>query len=263
MADVIMVNRAPVLTLWGVVVAERLGFDHDEALSLGKCLAGLNAQTKGRSLGIYGPPKGMKKRAAKKPGLGEEFRVETLRQTTAGGADQRWRPRFGQRQTDRAGKHATISGYEIRRRPRASPPGHVTARALNQREGTERAGVLALREVPPGNPSRHGRLGRQREAGFALNSLVRALITVLLCGMAALDFSSCARSSSFLNSRLSHVSRAMVSRSSARRSRSSASFCVSRSILHSAFSSRRRSTFVSPVALMPPSFQQSPLKAAS
>jgi hypothetical protein len=76
MADEIMVNRAPVLTLWGVVVAERLGFDRNEALSLGKCLAGLNAQSKGRSLGIYGPPRGMEKRAAKKLGLGEEFRVE-------------------------------------------------------------------------------------------------------------------------------------------------------------------------------------------
>lgn len=71
----IRVNRAPVLTLWGVVVAERLGFDRDEALSLGKCLAGLNAQTKGRSLGIYGPPKGMEKPAPKKPAFGKEFRV--------------------------------------------------------------------------------------------------------------------------------------------------------------------------------------------
>jgi hypothetical protein len=76
MADEIMVNRAPVLTLWGVVVAQRLGFDRNAALSLGKCLAGLNAQSKGRSLGIYGPPKGMKGRVRKKPGLGEELRVE-------------------------------------------------------------------------------------------------------------------------------------------------------------------------------------------
>ena len=76
MADEIMVNRAPVLTLWGTVVAQRLGFDRKEALSLGKCLAGLNAQSKGRSLGIYGPPKGLEGRARKKPGLGKEFRVE-------------------------------------------------------------------------------------------------------------------------------------------------------------------------------------------
>src|ERR1700704_5126019 len=32
----IKVNRAPVLTLWGAVVAERLGFDRDEALTLGR-----------------------------------------------------------------------------------------------------------------------------------------------------------------------------------------------------------------------------------
>ena len=53
--EVFSVNRAPVLTLWAAVVAERLGYDHDAALSLGKAVAGLNAQTKGRSLGIFKP----------------------------------------------------------------------------------------------------------------------------------------------------------------------------------------------------------------
>ena len=46
--DRIQINRAPVLTLWAAVVAKRLGFNRDEALSLGKALAGLNAQSKGR-----------------------------------------------------------------------------------------------------------------------------------------------------------------------------------------------------------------------
>ncbi len=50
------VNRAPVLTLWGAVVAERLGHDRDAALTLGKALAGLSAQSKGRRLGIYHEP---------------------------------------------------------------------------------------------------------------------------------------------------------------------------------------------------------------
>jgi hypothetical protein len=40
----IVINRAPVLTLWAAVVAARLGFKPDEALSLGEALAGLNAQ---------------------------------------------------------------------------------------------------------------------------------------------------------------------------------------------------------------------------
>lgn len=49
----IRINRAPVLTLWAVVVAERLGYDKETALTLGKAVAGLNAQSKGRRLGIY------------------------------------------------------------------------------------------------------------------------------------------------------------------------------------------------------------------
>jgi len=71
----ILINRAPVLTLWATTVAERLGFDRDEALSLGKAVAGLNAQSKGRRLGIYKPvPKEIKKARAKE--RGEEFFVE-------------------------------------------------------------------------------------------------------------------------------------------------------------------------------------------
>ena len=49
----IKINRAPVLTLWAAVVAERIGYKKDEALTLGKAVAGLNAQSKGRRLGIY------------------------------------------------------------------------------------------------------------------------------------------------------------------------------------------------------------------
>lgn len=76
--DRIMVNRAPVLTLWGAVVAERLGYEWDEALSLGQAMAGLNAQSKGRALGLYGPPKGRKGEEPKKIGLGEGFWVALL-----------------------------------------------------------------------------------------------------------------------------------------------------------------------------------------
>jgi hypothetical protein len=71
----ILINRAPVLTLWAATVAERLGFDQDEALSLGKAVAGLNAQSKGRRLGIFKPgPQEVKKDRARKKG--EEFLIE-------------------------------------------------------------------------------------------------------------------------------------------------------------------------------------------
>jgi hypothetical protein len=75
--DKISINRAPVLTLWAAVVAERMGFKQDEALSLGKALAGLNAQSKGRRLGIFKPtPKELKK--VRKRERGEEFRVDLM-----------------------------------------------------------------------------------------------------------------------------------------------------------------------------------------
>ncbi len=49
----IKINRAPVLTLWAAVVAERFGYDQKEALTLAKAVTGLNAQSKGKRLGIY------------------------------------------------------------------------------------------------------------------------------------------------------------------------------------------------------------------
>src|SRR3954466_5962470 len=54
-AKTIRINRAPVLTLWTTVVAQRLGFDQDEALTVGRAVAGLNAHSKGRRLGIFRP----------------------------------------------------------------------------------------------------------------------------------------------------------------------------------------------------------------
>ena len=52
----VMVNRAPVLTLWAAVVTEVLGFGHDEALSLGRAVAGLNASSKGVPWGSSSRP---------------------------------------------------------------------------------------------------------------------------------------------------------------------------------------------------------------
>lgn len=75
--DVLLINRAPVLTLWGAVVSERLGWDWECALTLGRAMAGLNAQAKGRALGIFGPPKACGEgREPKRAGLGEECWVE-------------------------------------------------------------------------------------------------------------------------------------------------------------------------------------------
>jgi hypothetical protein len=71
----ILINRAPVLTLWATAVAERFGFDHDEALSLGKAVAGLTAQSKGRRLGIY-KPVSQEAKQARAQKRGQEFSIE-------------------------------------------------------------------------------------------------------------------------------------------------------------------------------------------
>ncbi len=78
MADTkVKVNRAPVLTLWAAVVAERLGFSPDEALTLGRGVAGLNAQSKGQRLGIFHPSEEAASEVRKRK-HGEEFPVELL-----------------------------------------------------------------------------------------------------------------------------------------------------------------------------------------
>jgi len=59
----IEINRAPVLTLWAAVVATRLGFEWEEALTLGRAVAGLNAYSKGKALGLFEP---------RRPGAGAE-----------------------------------------------------------------------------------------------------------------------------------------------------------------------------------------------
>lgn len=56
-----VVNRAPLMTAWATVVAERLGFRREEALSIASVYTEMNAVTKGVSLGIYqsGKERGM------------------------------------------------------------------------------------------------------------------------------------------------------------------------------------------------------------
>jgi hypothetical protein len=62
----VSINRAPVLTLWAAVVAERLGYDWDEAVTLGRSVAGLNAASKAGALGLARPgEKGVGERGAK------------------------------------------------------------------------------------------------------------------------------------------------------------------------------------------------------
>jgi hypothetical protein len=74
----IKINRAPVLTLWATVVAERLGYDEDTALTLGKAVAGLNAQSKGKKLGIYEEKSEDEKKEEKKEKAAKPEFIELL-----------------------------------------------------------------------------------------------------------------------------------------------------------------------------------------
>ncbi len=76
-SSTISINRAPVLTLWAAVVAQRLGFNEDEALTLGKAVAGLNAYSKGRSLGLFKPHEEKPKKAREKE-PGERLLIDVL-----------------------------------------------------------------------------------------------------------------------------------------------------------------------------------------
>jgi hypothetical protein len=78
-SSTVNVNRAPVLTMWAAVVAERLGYKRGEALTLGRAVAGLNAQSKGRRLGIMKPVERTEEEKAKRRAkIGEATLVQLL-----------------------------------------------------------------------------------------------------------------------------------------------------------------------------------------
>jgi len=109
--EIVWVNRAPVLTLWASVVAERLGYDRGAALSLGKALAGLNAQSKGRRLGIYKPPEKGEAVPPKKARRGESFWIELLgRPIPATQTDSGVRAVEGDRPIEPAGVERYLQG---------------------------------------------------------------------------------------------------------------------------------------------------------
>lgn len=74
----IEINRAPVLTLWAAVVAEALGFDEDEALTLGRAVAGFNAYSKGVALGLFHPAPAEVREKRRAMQRGERLTVDLL-----------------------------------------------------------------------------------------------------------------------------------------------------------------------------------------
>ncbi len=151
---VVRINRAPVLTLWGAVVAERLGFDWPEALTLGRALAGLNAYAKGVRLGLFQPtPKAVRERR-RAGAAGEAITVDLLHRAipavqTAEGirATSRGRPispeSVERYLRARFGEHYGEAVDAMRALARALPPRRLAAEAFRLYEQFRP-------EVPPG-----------------------------------------------------------------------------------------------------------------
>ncbi|MCB1433366.1 MAG: hypothetical protein KDK75_13070 [Alphaproteobacteria bacterium] len=126
------VNRAPVLTLWAAIVAERLGFDHDEALTLGRAVAGLNAYAKGKRLGIYKPSSDSvsKKREERSA---EGFEVDLLHRAIHAVATPE-------------GIRATAKGKPTRP---ASVEKYLTSKFGDNLQATEKAMAVLAKSLPP------------------------------------------------------------------------------------------------------------------
>jgi hypothetical protein len=76
---IIRINRAPVLTLWASVVARRLGFERDEALTLGRAVAGLGTYAKAAPLLLITPSRKAIKERRRGLKAGKRVQVDLLK----------------------------------------------------------------------------------------------------------------------------------------------------------------------------------------
>src|SRR3954464_13421729 len=147
----VTINRAPVLTLWAAVVVERLGFERDEALTLGRALAGLAAHAKGVRLGIFEPsaPEEVRERRGRLA-EGERLEVHLMGRTIPVVRTPEGLRALDKDQPAQAGERGAVSRGQVRR-PAGRGPGRDGAAgrlAAGGRAGP--AGVPALRAVPTG-----------------------------------------------------------------------------------------------------------------
>ena len=172
----IKINRAPVLTLWAAVVAERLGYEREMALTLGEAVAGLNAQAKGQRLGIYEP----KTEEAQEEAREKEAPLEPEYAEIMGRAVPLVRTPHGQRA---AVKGETIHSASVEKYLKQKFKGDLgdtraametLAQAPPAREPRGQ-GLRPLRKVPPQGPGGSGRLGRRERTGPGLHRLARRI----------------------------------------------------------------------------------------
>jgi hypothetical protein len=120
------------------VVAQRLGFDEDEALTLGNAVAGLHAQAKGRRLRIFKPHEEQPKKSREKE-RGERFWVEVL------------------------GRPVPATNTDDGIRPEGRALGDAEARQSLQAPGTRPQRLPSLRALPACHPRRREGWGARGE----------------------------------------------------------------------------------------------------
>jgi hypothetical protein len=129
-----LLNCPPVLALWTAIVAERLGPEREEALSPAKAVAGINAQSKERRLGIFKPGEESAEQTRKKAKRGEELFIGLPgRRVRAKNTNNGSRAVTG----DRTTQHRSVERY------------------LENTSGDD-----LNTDVPAGHPRREARLGR-------------------------------------------------------------------------------------------------------
>src|SRR6185295_7831387 len=75
----ITINRAPVLTLWASVVARRLGFERDEALTLGRAVASIGTHPKDAPLILVTPSRKSIKERRRALKTGKQIQFDLLK----------------------------------------------------------------------------------------------------------------------------------------------------------------------------------------
>lgn len=168
-AEGIRINRAPVLTLWATVVAERLGFKRAEALTLGRAVAGLNAYSKGVAIGLFEPTPAAERERRRRARHGATIRVSLLQravpsvQTPEGlralAKDRPIDPKSVERYLeDKFGDHLDAARSAMMRLARALPPAELAHKAYRLYEafrpaipagkaGWGAAGTLDLKKI--------------------------------------------------------------------------------------------------------------------
>ena len=141
-AGEIRVNRAPVLTLWAAVVAERLGHPPDAALTLGRAVAGASAQAKARRLGIADEHQGEDRTGGERSAKAAPARTVRL---------------LGREIAVAAAKGGTVVALDKDKPASPSAVRNYLARAFGDRLGEVRGAMEALAaSLPPDELDRVG-----------------------------------------------------------------------------------------------------------